>query len=118
MVEIYPTPMSLMWTHLTIIMLIMTVVLMINRYNDDNNCENVPHIDTTINRPVVESSTLEVPVQCEFFEMCEVTGDVLESSVGDSRTPGHVEAHLEGWGWNKETMSELLTAILSLFCIL
>ena len=75
-------------------------------------------MDTTKKRPVVESSTLEVPVQCEFFEMREVTGDVLESSVGDSRTPGHVEAHLEGWGWNKETMSELLTAVLSLFCIL
>ena len=46
--------------------------------------------------------------------MCEVTGDILESSVGDSRTPGHVEAYLEGWGWNKETMLELLTAVLSI----
>ena len=34
------------------------------------------------------------PIQCELLQVCEVTSDVLKSSVGDSRTPRYVKAHL------------------------
>ena len=34
------------------------------------------------------------PIQGELLQVCEVTSDVLKSSVGDSWTPRYVEAHL------------------------
>ena len=70
MVEMYPTPMSLMWTHL-----------------DKGNVK------------VVQSDFFNVfknnqPIQGELLQVCEVTSDVLKSSVGDSWTPRYVKAHL------------------------
>ena len=35
------------------------------------------------------------PVQGKFFQVGEVTSDILEGGVGDSRAPGHIEAYLE-----------------------
>ena len=34
------------------------------------------------------------PVQGKFFQVSEVTSDILEGGVGDSRAPGHIEAYL------------------------
>ena len=36
------------------------------------------------------------PVQSEFFQVREVTGNILKGSISDSWTPRHIEAHLEG----------------------
>ena len=40
------------------------------------------------------SMLMQAPVQCEFFEVREVAGNVLEGCVRDPRTPRHIEAHL------------------------
>lgn len=47
--------------------------------------------DTIIMRAELKFRTVGVPVEGEFFELVEITCDVLERSVGDARTPRQVQ---------------------------